>query len=102
MKTPGDAPWAFSRGQTPGGQGQENLSPWFLPPGPRNFFVRARGRWGGHKGTPVASAGFAKTQSHALRRTSFCSTADKLVSQLASLPVGDLRVLSHFLKWDCN
>jgi hypothetical protein len=30
------------------------------------------------------------TQSHALRRTSFCSTADKLVSQLASSPVGDL------------
>jgi hypothetical protein len=32
---------------------------------------------GPHKGIPVASAGFAKTQSHALRRTSFCSTADK-------------------------
>ena len=55
-----------------------------------------RGRWGGHKGIPAASVGFAKTQSHALRRTSFCSIADKLVNQLASFPVGDLRVFLTF------
>jgi hypothetical protein len=46
----------------------------------------------GHKRTPAASAGFAKTQSHALRRKSFCGTADKPVSQLASFPVGKLAI----------
>jgi hypothetical protein len=57
-----------------------------------------RGKWGPHKGIPAASAGFAKTQSHALRRTSFCSIADKLVSQLASFPVGDLRIFFSLSK----
>jgi hypothetical protein len=42
------------------------------------------------RGSQSPLAGFSKTQSHALRRTSFCSNADKLVSQLAGFQVGDL------------
>jgi hypothetical protein len=47
------------------------------------------GGWGPHKRIPAASVGFAKTQSHALRRQASANFADKLVNQLA-MPVGDL------------
>jgi hypothetical protein len=80
--------------------GQENLSPWLLlTTGPAELLSSGRvGGGGGHnKGIPAASVGFAKTQSHALRRQVSASIADKLVNQLA-MPVGDLVANSHFLK----
>jgi hypothetical protein len=86
--------------KTPGGQGQEHLSPWLLlTTGPAELLSSGRVGGGGpiRGSQPPLSVGFAKTQSHALRRQASASIADKLVNQLA-MSVGDLVANSHFLK----